>query len=288
MLNNRRARRPITALLIAAAIFLSGCGAFIFNPEREFTADPAFDAAAPHADVFFTTADNVTLHGWLFRAERPKGIVVFLHGYEENISTQARNVVWLTGAGYDLFAPDYRGHGRSEGSPTIAGINVDGLAAIDEGFRLRPNGGPVFLFGQSMGAAVAVWAAANSPHKGEIAALIADAPFSSYRLIAKESLSKSPLKWPLKYFTFLLDDSFSPIRWIGRVSPVPVLIIHGLEDAMNLPYHSQRLFEAAGEPKQLWLVEGKGHPRALTDGPDRKRLIEYMNGMRPEETEKNR
>ncbi|MBI5885431.1 MAG: alpha/beta fold hydrolase [Deltaproteobacteria bacterium] len=288
MLFNRLTYRPLLALFAATALFLSGCGAFIFNPERELTADPAFDAVAPHEDVFFTTADNVRLHGWLFRAARPKGIVVFLHGYEENISTQARNVAWLVAAGYDLFAPDYRGHGRSEGSPSIAGINVDGLAALDEGFRLRPGNGPVFLFGQSMGAAVAVWTAANSPHRGDIAALIIDAPFSSYRLIAKESLAKSATKWPLQYFTFLLNDSYSPIRWIGRVSPVPVLIIHGAEDATNMPYHSQRLFEAAGEPKELWMVEGKGHPRALEGASEQKRLIEYMDGIIREEAGKNR
>lgn len=309
-----------------AMLFLSGCGAFILNPQKEFTTDPAqIIATAAHEDIFFASTDNVTLHGWLFRAKNPKGIVVFLHGYEDNISTQARSALWLVDAGYDVFAPDYRGHGRSNGSPTIEGINKDGLAAINEAFKLsaepcqplvsltaaseeqtckpssannvsggsltaglprlglnagdgRKNQGRVFVFGQSMGGAVAVWAAANSPHKDAIAALIIDAPFSSYRLIAKEAVGRSSTKWPLRYFTFLIDDSFSPIFWINRISPVPLLIIHGTQDEINLPYHSQRLFDAAAEPKELWLVDVKGHPAALTDKATQRRLIEYMGG----------
>lgn len=322
---NRLINKPFILLFAVTAFFISGCGAFIFNPQKEFTTDPEIIAAtADHEDVFLASSGNVTLHGWLFRAKTPKGIVVFLHGYEDNISTQARNALWLVDAGYDVFAPDYRGHGKSDGSPTLSGINDDGLAAIDEAFRLSaelrhseeargtflalktnvahkqrgnlvyaPDPAPkrficrlaakgetqrrVFVYGQSMGGAIAVWAVANSPHKDEIAALILDAPFSSYRAIAKESVNRSPTKWPLRYLTFLLDDSFSPTLWIKRVEPVPVLLIHGTQDTINLPYHSQRLYDAAGEPKELWMVEAKGHPTALTDAATQKRLIEYMD-----------
>ena len=290
MLANRPAHTPLSALLVYAALFLSGCGGFIFNPQKEFTTDPAIIAAtASHEDVFFASADGVTLHGWLFWAAGSKGIVVFLHGYEENISTQARSVLWLVDAGYDVFAPDYRGHGRSTGSPTLSGVNADGLAAIDKAFKLRPevchsderlcaekSQDRVFVYGQSMGGAIAVWSVANSPHKDKIAALVLDAPFSSYKEIASESVSRSSIRWPLKYLTFLLDDSFSPILWMPAITPVPLLIVHGTQDATNLPYHSQRLYEAAAEPKELWMIEGKGHPDALTERPTQQRLIEYM------------
>lgn len=300
LLFNRLTHKPLLILFAVTALFLSGCGAFILNPQKEFTTNPEIIAAtAGHEDIFFASSDNVTLHGWLFRAKTPKGIVVFLHGYEDNISTQARNILWLVEAGYNVFAPDYRGHGKSTGDPTISGINEDGLAAINEAFRLRPivchseericdplleragagkeSQGRVFVYGQSMGGAIAVWATANSPHKDDIAALIIDAPFSSYRVIAKESVNRSSTKWPLRYLTFLIDNSFSPILWINRVNPVPVVFIHGTQDAINLPYHSQLLYEAAGEPKALWLVEDKGHPAALTDKATQLRLIEYMD-----------
>lgn len=272
-------------LLTLAALFLiEGCGVFIFNPQKEFTDDPAL---APYAreDIRFSTSDGVTLHGWLFRGRASSGLIVFLHGYQDNISTQARNAVWLVDAGYDVFAFDYRGHGRSEGSPTVDGVNIDALGAIDAAFRLPGvNTARVFVLGQSMGGAIAVWATANTPHKDRITALILDAPFSDYRAIARESLDKSPLKWPLKYLAFVLGDSYSPASWISKVSPVPVLIVHGTGDETIAPYHAKVLYDAAVEPKELWMIKDKGHPHALSDVETRRALVEYMEktgGRRP-------
>lgn len=240
--------------------------------------DPAIEAMA-RDDVWFASGDGTRLHGWLFRPPREgKGLCVFLHGYEDNISTHTANVIWLVEAGYGLFAIDYRGHGLSEGAPTMAGVNADALAAIDEAVRLQgAHSGRLFVIGQSMGGAIAAWAVANSPHKDRVTGLILDAAFSSYSAIARESLSKSPTKWPLRYFTFLLNDSYSPVLWIDKVAPVPVLIIHGEDDSTVAPYHARTLFDAARVPKALWIIKDKGHPRALTDEETRRRMLEYMD-----------
>ena len=58
-----------------------------------------------------------------------------------------------------------------------------------------------------------------------------------------------------------------PDEAAALISPIPLLVVHGDKDPYFPVYHGQRLFHAAREPKQLWIVPGFGHAESGADGP---------------------
>jgi fermentation-respiration switch protein FrsA (DUF1100 family) len=267
--------------LAASLAILPACDSYFFYPRRNFVANPHLDRVV-HEDVYFETPDGVRLHGWFLRPNtEPRGTILFFHGNAENISTHVGSVLWLSMEGYQVFLIDYRGYGKSEGTPEMGGIHVDALAAIDRLFRMEGvDKDRIVVFGQSLGGAVAVYAVANSPHRDRIRALIIDSAFSGYRRIAREKIAQVFLLWPLQApLSLLVTDRYSPSLWIGRVNPVPVLILQGDADKVVPVSHGETLYRLAEEPKQLWIVPGAGHIQALSDGNIRKRLLMYLDSV---------
>ena len=262
---------------------LPGCDSYFFYPSKNLLPNPALEGVA-REDVLVRTPDGVRLHGWVLRPKRePLGTILVLHGNAENMSTHVNSVLWLASSGYRVFLFDYRGYGKSEGKATMAGVHADALAAIDALFGM---GGVdrdrVAVLGQSLGGAVAVYAVANSPHKARIKALVIDSAFSGYREIAREKVAEisvlKPFRCPLAR---LVTDRYSPRLWIGRVAPVPVLVIHGDADRVVPIAHGEKLFALAGEPKELWVVPGAGHIEAFASPDVRARLLGYLSSALP-------
>lgn len=254
-----------------------------FHPAREVAAPPDL-ADGSLEEVFFPSGDGVRLHGWILRPPGPpKGTVLFFHGNAENMSTHVNAVLWLVKAGYLVFAFDYRGYGTSDGTPDIPGVNRDGAAALDLAFHIRGGEeGGVVVFGQSLGGAIATYAVANSPRRGEVKALILDSAFAGYRRIVRDKLIAGivtlPLAWPASW---TVEDGYSAERWIGSVAPVPVVVIHGTKDPVVPFSHGERLYRLAGEPKGLWKVEGGGHAIALRLADVRDRLLGFLDSVLP-------
>jgi fermentation-respiration switch protein FrsA (DUF1100 family) len=208
-----------------------------------------------------------------------RGSILICHGNVENLSTHVKLDLWLVDAGYNLFIFDYRGYGRSEGTPEVQGINRDAEAALETLLftlpRMRQDN--IIVFGKSLGAAVAVYTVANSPFKNRVKALILDSPFESYRGIAREKIADSVIGWPFQYpLSWLINDDFSPIKYIKRVAPVPVIIIHGTRDDIVPWHHGLMLFNAAVPPKEFWEVMVPGHVKAQDDDRTRKKLLDYL------------
>ena len=244
-------RRAFVAVLLAAN--LAGCTNVFFQPARQHVHTPA-EAGVEYRDVALTASDGTKLHAWLLPAVgQPRGVVVFLHGNAENISTHIASVLWLPARGWHVLAPDYRGYGRSEGTPTVAGVldDVDTTVryAVDPARFGRL---PVVLFGQSLGGALAIVHAGESKQRGGLAGVVADSAFAGFRDIAREKLRLSALTgwlaWPAGW---LVDDSARPLAAVGRIAPLPLLLFHGDRDTVVPVEHSRRLFEAAREPKTL-------------------------------------
>lgn len=267
-------------LLAAACLMLAACENLLFYPNPDLTGDPDHIGLS-FREMPIETADGLVLDGWFLPAEpvRDTGCsILFLHGNAGNMSTHLSIVAWLPAVGYSVLIFDYRGYGRSPGRPSLSGLRRDFDAAL--GALLSEEGivpGDVVVFGQSLGGAVAVTALAASPQRHEVKALVIEGAPSDYRGITQEKLAAFWLTWPLQSpLARLMTDDFRPAESIGEISPTPVLILHGQADRVVPPHHGEALFEAAGEPKTLWRLEGGRHIAALSEEENRRALVRFL------------
>lgn len=267
--------------LIVLLLPLSGCTQMFFQPMKAHVFSPA-QADLAYEDVAITSPDGVRLHAWFLPARGPAlGTVLFLHGNAENISTHIASVHWLPARGFNVLLPDYRGYGKSEGTPTLAGVMADIESALGV-LLTRPDVDPqrIAVFGQSLGGALAIYHVAHSAHRPHIRALVVESAFFGYRDIVQEKLAGFWLTWPFQWLPGLtVDDDYSPGPVVAKIHPIPLLLIHGERDGIVPLPHGQRLFAAAREPREFWLVEGGGHIEAMRRTDFRERLVAHLKRM---------
>lgn len=232
-----------------------------YRPDRRDRGSPK-DHSLCYEDVFFPAADGSRLHGWFLPASADgvaRGTVLHLHGNAANITGHYEFVRWLPAAGYDVLTFDYRGYGRSEGRVSRRGTVEDGAAALD---YLRGRGDVdstrLILYGQSIGAAVAVVLAAE--RRDQIRGLVAEGGFGDYREIVQHHVMNNPLLILMAWWApFLIPKGRDPIESVGDIRPTPVLFVHGRADRIVPWQMSQAMYDRAGEPKDLWLIDGMDH-----------------------------
>ena len=267
-------------LLVIGLLLLGllGCSNVFFFPYHEHVQTPE-QLGLKYEDVYFNANDGTRLHGWFLPAQgRALGTILFLHGNAENISTHIMSVRWLPAKGFNVFLPDYRGYGSSEGKPTFAGVQDDAENALKM-LISRPgvDASRIVVFGQSLGGAIAVYRVAHTAYRENIRALVVESAFSGYRRITREKLADFWLTWPLQWpLSWTVSDEYSPSRAVAHISPIPLLIIHGDRDPIVPLHHGQRLFELAREPKQLWIIRGGNHIQAFQSQSYRDRFVAYL------------
>jgi fermentation-respiration switch protein FrsA (DUF1100 family) len=270
--------RLIAALVL---LLLSGCTGYLFQPMQLHVLEPA-KLGIPVRDVYFETPDRVRLHGWLLPAKTAKaeGTVLFLHGNAENVSTHIGSVYWLPDYGFNVFMFDYRGYGRSQGKPTLAGLHTDFGAALET--LLQMDGidpERIVVFGQSMGGATTITALAKSRYRSRVRALIVEGAPTTYRSVAREKLSEWWATWLLQWpLSLTINDlhRYRPVDQIASISPTPIVIVHSRTDEVIPFHHGQELYAAAHEPKELWAVEEARHIAVFTTAEQRQRLADYL------------
>lgn len=268
--------------LLLCLLLFSGCSSLLFYPHSTLVRTPA-DIGIEYRDINFTSGDGTALHGWLLPAKQQPAIasVLFLHGNGENISTHIGSVYWMPERGINVFLIDYRGYGRSAGEASLQGVHEDAERAVSVLLQQPESEGlPLVLFGQSLGGAVALHTAANSAYRDVIKAVIAESSFSSYRGIAREVLAGFWLTWPLQWpGSLIISDAYHPGRAVEQLSDIPVLLIHGDQDNIVGPQHSERLYSQAAGAKELWIVPGGVHINAFSREAYRERLVNYLNAL---------
>ena len=257
-----RSAALLMAILLAAGVLGRYTGLvdryFIFFPDKDVYQDPG-DRDLIFQDVFFEAEDGVRLHGW-YVPGRGDETLVWFHGNAGNISHRVENLAELHGRlEVNIFIFDYRGYGRSEGSPTEQGTYLDARAAMAYlGEREDVDRGKLVLFGRSLGCAVALEIAASHL----VYAVILESPFTSIQAMARRAYPFLPgigLLARSKY------DSLSKIKGVRS----PVMVLHGDRDEIA-PYEMGRnLFEAARPPKRFYTIQGAGHNDTyLVGGPE--------------------
>lgn len=220
---------------------------FIYFPDRELEANPTA-RGLEFEDVFFRSDDGVRLHGWFVSGSRNVTWLWF-HGNAGNISHRLENMRLLRDElGVSVFLFDYRGYGRSEGTPSEEGTYRDAEAALA---YLRDQDGVhrdrVVYFGRSLGAAVAVHLATRHPPY----ALILESPFPSIPYMARRAYPFLPV-WPLLRTRYDSQEKMAHVK-------APLLVLHGDADD-TVPLEGARmLFDAANQPKEFQVIPGAGH-----------------------------
>jgi len=277
----RRAPGLWRALLLALLVaLLSACTGLVFQPQPGHRTTPAA-ASIPYEDVHFTAADGVALHGWFLPAAgdgSARGTIVQAHGNAQNISTHIASVAWLRERGYNVFAFDYRGYGRSEGSADMPGVHRDTVAALDAADRAdRLPRERLVLLGQSLGGAIAIVVAARLPPERAPGALIADSAPRSYRAVAREQLAGSWLTWPLQVpLSWLITADYSALDAAGELPAIPKLFI-GNERDRTIPFrHARELRAAASPPAECWRIARDGHITTFASSRLREALLDWL------------
>lgn len=252
----------VVAVLSIAASQLPayGAGALLF-PTRHINAR-TMPAACTNRK--FNGLD-VVLDGWECKTPNTprRGTIFYLHGVADNRGSAVGIVDAFLPRGFDVIAYDARAHGTSQGDRCTYGYyEKRDLQRVLDQLRVTD----AILIGHSLGAAIALQAAAIEPRVRAVAAL---STFSDLRTIATEHASFYP-SWSLgPAFAraehdgkFVVDD-VSPVKAAAQIT-VPVLLVHGANDRDTLPAHSQRVFDALTSPKQLVFVEGRAHNDVMT------------------------
>lgn len=250
MAPRRRFVRSVLSIAIGALVAYAALVAILFFAQRALLYPGAGDRAVPLSAAWGTaievaTPDGETLQALHTPAAPGRPTLLFFHGNADDIAHYGFLAEHLAARGIGLFALSWRGYGGSTGSPTEAGLLIDGLAAYD---RLEPlAAGSVVVLGQSLGSGVAVHVAAQRPARGVV--LIAS--YDSIAAVARGHYPFLPVE-PL------IRDSFRSDRRIIGVSQAK-LFVHGDRDKVIPLRHGQALFDLASEPKQFSVHAGQGH-----------------------------
>jgi hypothetical protein len=247
-----------TAVLGVTLLMLLFERRLIYFPMRTLEIEPAV-LGLRHEDAFPVAEDGVKIHAWLLPLAGARRVVVVCHGNAGNISHRLdRALEMQRRLGVSVLLFDYRGYGRSEGSPDEEGTYRDARAAygyLTETKGVRP--ADLVLFGESLGAAVAVQLALERP----AGALILESAFTSIPDMARAAYPFLPPVGPL------IRTRYETLAKLPRLA-LPLLVMHGERDEIVPHAQGRRVFEAAGGTKRFFTIPGAGHNDTYLVGGD--------------------
>jgi len=230
---------------------------YVFFPQTSFDITPD-DLHLNYKEVYFDTQDKEKLHGWFFPTNGNEPVIVISHGNACNISHMLEYASTFTEKNLQVFLFDYRGYGKSTGTPSEKGIYMDAQAAYDylvNEEKILPDN--IILFGQSIGAATAIDVAI----KNHVRSIIIEGAFTSTKEMSKKI-------FPMNLISFLLPSNYNNLEKIAHIT-VPKLIIHSEDDEIVPFSMGKRLFEASREPKYFYTIKGAGHNDTFIVGGDK-------------------
>jgi alpha-beta hydrolase superfamily lysophospholipase len=257
---SRLAVRRLGAALLAAGA-LSGCLSlderqrqWIFQPARQawWGGAGGIEGIEPVWIVFTSeeTGREARLNGlWLPAASPDSPVLLYLHGARWDVTGSARRMARMRELGFSVLGIDYRGFGKSSDElPSERMAYEDARAAWRWLAEQHPDA-PRYIFGHSLGAAVAVDLASEA---SDAAGLIVEGGFTSIPAVySSMRFGWLPLQW-------LITQRFDAAQKIERIR-MPLLVVHGSEDRLIVPALGRALYERAPSPKRFVLVDGGSH-----------------------------
>jgi len=301
----RTAWRKLVLLLFALYLLLAiVCGVFLAEITLHLPRRPVRDEAKITAiirkqfhtelqKVSIQATDGVELYGWYVHPNHANGAtVILLHGITDNREGVAGFAPMFLNQGYSVLMPDSRAHGESGGAIATYGIRERYDVQRWSEWLKQSSNNCVYLFGESMGAAISLQATEVTP---ELCAVAVESPFSTFREIAYDRMAEhTPFGtwfWRAAAGRPVIESAlaYARIRYhidLTQADPeaamehsnVPSLLIAGTSDH-NIPMrHSAELMRISGSHASLWIVSGADHGGAVTvAGPEfERRILEWF------------
>lgn len=243
----------------------------------------------PADTVRFQATDGMRLEGWRIPADPKRSWILLCHGIGSNRADLLDIAAALHKARFNLLLFDLRGHGESAGRVTSFGWQEQrdlqgALAFLGQQPDVPPK--PYGIFGISMGGAIALLVAAQDERLGAVAV---DSPYTSleaslrrYLALLYPMLPEIPFRWFIlatyRVRFGVWPRRVSPQAAVAALSPRPLLLIQGGQDSRTPLESAKALYAAAGEPKDLLVVESAGHLEAFAVNPQAylKRLVRFF------------
>ena len=222
---------------------------FVFQPHPLQQKHRFFFNVSQWEETWLETRDGVRLNALLFRTpvlEKSKGVILYLHGNKGNLQRWAKHQGAFTRLGYDFFAIDYRGYGKSEGRPSEEGLYIDGETAYGwllEHYREED----IVIYGRSLGSGVASRLAARRRPR----LLILETPFDNMPNVVR-AITRLPIPYSLFRVWFPNDHHLKQAK-------SPKYIFAGTRDRVVEYRLSQRLRPLLHYPEAFITIDGAGH-----------------------------
>ncbi len=273
----------LVVLLITSAVVLS----FFFTRRYHLVeAHSPAELGLASDNIVFRSSDGLLLHGWWIPSPGSDRAIIQLHGHAGSMDPDIQYVPAWHAAGLNVLMFDFRAHGRSQGQISTFGYlerrDVQGAVRfVKEEKRMRR----VALVGFSLGGMVSILAAPVCP---EVDVVVADgSPARIRSALAVWGLEHGLPAWfvslpawlaivgaSLRLGVNLFD--YEPVRWVGKIAPHPLMIIHGELD-QYCPDFEELL--AAAHPTEVWRLPNVGHVQASQIYPEeyRSRVVAFLN-----------
>jgi alpha-beta hydrolase superfamily lysophospholipase len=249
--------------ILLAAIGMYAVGWALSRPVQTTIGDapPSLEAEG----VAFSSQSGSTIHGWLSQASGRRGTILLLPGVRANRLSMVRRAEFLRQAGYSTLLIDFQGTGESEGEAITFGWRerFDVLAAVNY-LRARSPDQRVGVIGVSLGGAATLLA--TPPLELDSAVLEAVYPSIDRAVVNRLAIRVGPLAsltaplllLQMRWRIGVSASDLRPVEHIGKLR-CPVLIVAGTRDRHTTVDDTQVLFDAASQPKELWLIPGAAH-----------------------------
>jgi len=249
---------------LAALALLAGCttlndkqAEWIFQPSDRSWGN-GVEAAQGMQDIWIDfdsrqAGQRVRLHGLWHEADTPivgsVPILLYLHGARWNVTGSAQRVRRMQELGFSVLAVDYRGFGKSDTAMPTESLAYEDARAAWDWLAARYPGQPRYIFGHSLGGAIAIELASRVTDES---GTIVEGTFTSIPDVV------NTMEWGWLPLNGLITQRFEAIKKVGQIGS-PLLVVHGSDDRLIQPELGRRLFEAALGPKQFVLVSGGSH-----------------------------
>lgn len=199
----------------------------------------------PFEELFLNTDNDATINALHFKAENPKGVILYFHGNAGDLSRWGKITEYFAEKNYDVLVMDYRTYGKSVGKLSEDAMYKDAQYCYD--YLLKHySENEIILYGRSLGTGIASYLASKNRPKQ----LILETPYYSILDVAEHRFPVFPVKQLLKY-------RFPTFQYLPKVE-CPVTIIHGTADSV-VPYSSGKKLSELEKEINFITIEGGGH-----------------------------